>query len=398
MEVGNDFDETLGELEKVGAVLRLNPKELAELQAGRSVSGNLLAFTAKHRATFVRVDSPEVLQTRLLAQLSQLPSESAVSSRPSNVSADRAQVSQIPTESAAVPEEPREPDKHVSEAAARGIIATLGISPELLAEGKALAAAPPDMESDHERRMAANSESLPYILRGASDFKAKAGIVTLSDVLWQAGGRSWEEAIFTPNGLVALEVLWEVWKNQQSNEAAAQMRRVAAVLARVLNGQPADGGGEQARRAQDEVRRRAQEQARRAQEEARRAQEEARRTQEETRLAERRAELTTALEYLSKVIDLWGSTGAYSQRGRGFTSEGALWDNNGAPVERVREPIPEAVRHEVWRRDQGRCVMCGSQENLEFDHIIPHSKGGADTARNIQLLCERCNRIKSDSI
>lgn len=38
------------------------------------------------------------------------------------------------------------------------------------------------------------------------------------------------------------------------------------------------------------------------------------------------------------------------------------------------------------------------KENLEFDHIIPHSKGGANTYRNIQLLCEPCNRSKSAKI
>ncbi len=65
---------------------------------------------------------------------------------------------------------------------------------------------------------------------------------------------------------------------------------------------------------------------------------------------------------------------------------------------RTREPIPEEVRFEVWRRDQGRCVICGSQENLEFDHIIPFSKGGSNTARNLQLLCQKCNRHKSDKI
>lgn len=65
---------------------------------------------------------------------------------------------------------------------------------------------------------------------------------------------------------------------------------------------------------------------------------------------------------------------------------------------RTREPIPEDVKFEVWRRDQGRCVICGSQENLEFDHIIPFSKGGSSTARNIQLLCQNCNRHKSDKI
>jgi hypothetical protein len=63
-----------------------------------------------------------------------------------------------------------------------------------------------------------------------------------------------------------------------------------------------------------------------------------------------------------------------------------------------RERIPEAVRMFVWQRDQGKCVKCGSQVNLEFDHIIPVADGGADTERNIQLLCERCNREKGRSV
>jgi len=56
------------------------------------------------------------------------------------------------------------------------------------------------------------------------------------------------------------------------------------------------------------------------------------------------------------------------------------------------------VQREVWRRDQGRCVLCQSQEYLELDHIIPFSKGGSNTARNIQLLCESCNRKKGAKI
>ena len=63
-----------------------------------------------------------------------------------------------------------------------------------------------------------------------------------------------------------------------------------------------------------------------------------------------------------------------------------------------REPIPEDVRFFVWRRDGGKCAKCGSKENLEFDHIIPVSKGGSNTERNIQLLCEKCNREKSNKI
>jgi hypothetical protein len=63
-----------------------------------------------------------------------------------------------------------------------------------------------------------------------------------------------------------------------------------------------------------------------------------------------------------------------------------------------RQPIPREVKVAVWQRDQGRCVQCGSNEALEFDHIIPHSKGGADTERNIQLLCAACNREKGASL
>ena len=64
--------------------------------------------------------------------------------------------------------------------------------------------------------------------------------------------------------------------------------------------------------------------------------------------------------------------------------------------ERVR--IPEEVRIAVWRRDQGRCARCGSRENLEYDHIVPVSKGGGHTERNIELLCEDCNRAKGNQI
>jgi len=67
-------------------------------------------------------------------------------------------------------------------------------------------------------------------------------------------------------------------------------------------------------------------------------------------------------------------------------------------VTRDRRAIPRDVQRFVWQRDRGRCVQCGSNENLEFDHIIPVSKGGANTARNLQLLCEKCNRRKSDKI
>lgn len=61
--------------------------------------------------------------------------------------------------------------------------------------------------------------------------------------------------------------------------------------------------------------------------------------------------------------------------------------------------IPASVKLEVWKRDKGRCVICGSTENLHFDHIIPYSKGGSSlVAENIQLLCVRHNLEKRDKI
>jgi hypothetical protein len=64
----------------------------------------------------------------------------------------------------------------------------------------------------------------------------------------------------------------------------------------------------------------------------------------------------------------------------------------------AREPIAESVRLFVWQRDKGQCVKCGARERLEFDHVIPVVKGGSSTERNVQLLCESCNRSKGAEI
>jgi len=61
--------------------------------------------------------------------------------------------------------------------------------------------------------------------------------------------------------------------------------------------------------------------------------------------------------------------------------------------------IPTQVKIEVWQRDGGKCVQCGSVDNLHFDHDIPFSKGGSSlTAHNVRLLCARHNLQKSDKI
>jgi hypothetical protein len=61
--------------------------------------------------------------------------------------------------------------------------------------------------------------------------------------------------------------------------------------------------------------------------------------------------------------------------------------------------IPAAVKLEVWKRDKGSCVKCGTRENLHFDHVIPYSRGGSSKdAKNVQILCSRHNLEKRDRI
>jgi len=70
----------------------------------------------------------------------------------------------------------------------------------------------------------------------------------------------------------------------------------------------------------------------------------------------------------------------------------------GADVEEASGPISDQTILDVWRRDGGRCVRCGSNDELAFDHIIPLSMGGSSSARNVQLLCEPCERAKQATV
>lgn len=112
------------------------------------------------------------------------------------------------------------------------------------------------------------------------------------------------------------------------------------------------------------------------------------------------------------------------------TSDGFYWDDDGLDAEAVallawdrvrrqdarierlrkvraaeeavtgarRERIPDDVRLFVWSRDDGRCVRCGAEDDLQFDHVIPVARGGGNAAENVQILCGTCNRAKGDRI
>jgi len=62
------------------------------------------------------------------------------------------------------------------------------------------------------------------------------------------------------------------------------------------------------------------------------------------------------------------------------------------------------LRHLIKTRDHHTCRYCSVSLAaephllLEVDHVIPVSKGGLSTEENLQTLCWRCNRTKSNKI
>ena len=75
---------------------------------------------------------------------------------------------------------------------------------------------------------------------------------------------------------------------------------------------------------------------------------------------------------------------------------------NGAKAQ--RSLMTKKLREYIKCRDEYTCQSCGAstaQQDLlllEVDHIIPVAKGGLSTEDNLQTLCWKCNRTKSDKI
>ncbi len=93
-------------------------------------------------------------------------------------------------------------------------------------------------------------------------------------------------------------------------------------------------------------------------------------------------------------LNLWYFGGEF------FASDVAVEARDVAVFARRRTPelrrpgISEAVQRAVYERDGGQCVKCASRFNLQYDHVIPFSKGGSSEISNLQLLCSSCNREK----
>ena len=69
-----------------------------------------------------------------------------------------------------------------------------------------------------------------------------------------------------------------------------------------------------------------------------------------------------------------------------------------------RNLMTKKLREQIKKRDNFTCCTCGNSTYdepnllLEIDHIIPVAKGGCTIEENLQTLCWKCNRAKSDKI
>jgi len=61
-----------------------------------------------------------------------------------------------------------------------------------------------------------------------------------------------------------------------------------------------------------------------------------------------------------------------------------------------RRKAIKVSRRRVMKRDGYECGYCGSKKNLTIDHIIPRSKGGENTWKNMVTCCNKCNNLKDD--
>lgn len=96
-----------------------------------------------------------------------------------------------------------------------------------------------------------------------------------------------------------------------------------------------------------------------------------------------------------------------SKRGRPMSPDTILYwikryipylefDKKKSAAKRNHDPEEaRAMRRFRSKIPKSPCVICGSEDNLELDHIIPYCAGGRATSDNLQWLCHSCHLEKT---
>lgn len=120
--------------------------------------------------------------------------------------------------------------------------------------------------------------------------------------------------------------------------------------------------------------------------------EERRRTKEQLRAQKRRLE-----EEQRRADERRWSEKRHQEQEEAIKSFLELMRGGEDRLERRSRGIPQPVKIAVLTRDGGRCRRCGSTRDLQYDRIVPNSRGGSSTdENNIRLLCGKCSSLKSD--
>ena len=89
-----------------------------------------------------------------------------------------------------------------------------------------------------------------------------------------------------------------------------------------------------------------------------------------------------------------------SQSDNSFEFKGAAWTTE--QFDRLKpgdEVDTKGFKYHLYFEQKGRCKGCQRRQSfdiIEIDHVLPRSRGGEDTAGNLQLLCPTCNGIKGN--
>ena len=81
-----------------------------------------------------------------------------------------------------------------------------------------------------------------------------------------------------------------------------------------------------------------------------------------------------------------------------------MLDAKGGVTRRVRPPILNSIRKDVYQQSSYTCALCGLEgkgetheeriKGFAIDHVLPHAAGGSSELENLHVLCRKCNRSK----
>lgn len=88
----------------------------------------------------------------------------------------------------------------------------------------------------------------------------------------------------------------------------------------------------------------------------------------------------------------------YRDRHREKTRQ--YWRTRHARKKHIESTLTAKQVQELYARQRGKCYYCGKKVGKKYhvDHVVPLSRGGADTMDNAAIACPHCNVVKSDKL